>query len=238
MEVDNWITGRRGVSLPFTDECIPLASTPEHARELLFKAIQLGRTAGWRRFVSQGAGHLIPEVAAGQPLYFSHSLDLRKTPDQLFDLFSDANRRAIRKAERSHVVVEEATDCRALALYYELHCLSRKRFGLPPQPWSLFKQIHQHVLARGLGFILLARHEGRAIAGAVFCHSGSHAVFKFGASDLAYQAVRPNNLILWEAIQRLISKGAEKFSLGRTSLANEGLRRFKLSWGSTENKSW
>src|SRR5688572_23107710 len=238
MEVDSWITGRRGVSLPFTDECVPLGSGPDQARELLFKAIQLGRERGWRSFGSHGGGRLIAEVAAGHPSYFNHSVDLRKTPGQLFDSFSEANRRAIRKAQRSGVKVEMATDIEALSTYYQLHCLSRKSFGLPPQPWRLFQAMYHHVLKQNLGFILLARHEGRTIAGAVFCHSGNHAVFKFGASDRRHQPLRPNNLILWEAIQRLGVKGIETFSLGRTSLANDGLRRFKLSWGSTENTLW
>jgi hypothetical protein len=238
MEVNSWITGRRGVSLPFTDECLPLASSPEAARELLWQAIRLGEERGWRYFASKGGGSLIPEAAVGQPSYFSHSLNLQRSADALFDGFSEANRRAIRKAQRAKVSLVMATDLDSLKCYYRLHCLTRKRFGLPPQPWRLFQQIHRHVLTKDLGFILLARHEERTIAGAVFCYSGKHAVFKFGASDRDFQIHRPNNLILWEAVQKLAAKGFETLSLGRTSTANEGLRRFKLSWGSTEHRMW
>jgi hypothetical protein len=72
------------------------------------------------------------------------------------------------------------------------------------------------------------------VAGAVFFHKGSKAVYKFGASDERFQHLRPTNLIFWEAISHLARQGIESLHFGRTSLENEGLRRFKLSWGTTE----
>jgi hypothetical protein len=42
------------------------------------------------------------------------------------------------------------------------------------------------------------------------------------------------NLVMWEAIKTLVQRGADTLHLGRTSMENEGLRRFKLSWGSEE----
>lgn len=238
MEINSWITGRRGVSLPFTDECLPLASNSDQARDLIMRAIQIGRERRWRYFASQGSGSLFPYLASGSPSYYGHSLDLQKSVSELFGKFSEANRRAIRKAEKAGIALEMSTDLQSLAVYYLLHCQTRKRFGVPPQPWELFRQIHRHVLDKQLGFVQLARQRGRPIAGAVFCHSGHHAVFKFGASDPANQALRPNNLILWEAIRWFAEKGFATLSLGRTSTTNEGLRRFKLGWGSTEHKVW
>ena len=46
--------------------------------------------------------------------------------------------------------------------------------------------------------------------------------------------MRPNNLVLWEAIKLCERNGLERVHLGRTSLANHGLRRFKLGFGSRE----
>ena len=37
MEVDSWLTGRRGISLPFTDECEPLYPDAESFKNLLQK---------------------------------------------------------------------------------------------------------------------------------------------------------------------------------------------------------
>jgi hypothetical protein len=39
---------------------------------------------------------------------------------------------------------------------------------------------------------------------------------------------------MWEAIRRLARHGARTLDMGRTSVGNEGLRRFKLNWGVRE----
>jgi hypothetical protein len=40
--------------------------------------------------------------------------------------------------------------------------------------------------------------------------------------------------VMWEAIKLLIADGVSTLHLGRTSLDNPGLRRFKRSWGTME----
>jgi len=74
-----------------------------------------------------------------------------------------------------------------------------------------------------------------AIAGAVFLHFGSQAIYKYGASEKENQHLRPNNLIMWEAIRHYCEKGFKTISLGRTELENEGLLQFKRGWGALES---
>ena len=70
----------------------------------------------------------------------------------------------------------------------------------------------------------------------MFFKLGRHAVYKFGASDERVQALRGNNLAMFEGIKYLAEEGAETLHFGRTDKENEGLRRFKLSWGATEEE--
>src|SRR6185437_450145 len=105
------------------------------------------------------------------------------------------------------------------------------------QPFAFFANIHRHVISKKLGTVALARHEGKAIAGAVYFNFGGKAIYKFGASDEACQQLRGNNLVMWEAIKFHARKGCRALHLGRTSLANEGLRRFKLGWGAREERT-
>ena len=44
------------------------------------------------------------------------------------------------------------------------------------------------------GFVALASYSNRVVAGAVFFHFGSKAIYKYGASDRNYQHLRANNL--------------------------------------------
>ncbi len=59
-------------------------------------------------------------------------------------------------------------------------------------------------------------------------------LYKYGASDKRFQALRANNLVMWQGIQFLAHNGAGKLHFGRTEQENEGLRRFKLSWNTQE----
>jgi hypothetical protein len=122
----------------------------------------------------------------------------------------------------------------ALRDFYNLHILTRRRHGVPPQPWAFFRSIQEEILDRQLGFVVSARRAGRCLAAAVYFSWGTSALYKFGASNLRSLHLRPNHLVMWEAIKLLIADGVSTLHFGRTSPDNPGLRRFKLSWGTRE----
>lgn len=231
MEVDSWATGRRGVSLPFTDLCEPIGSSSvdlidavmTHARERNWKSCEF-------RGGRPGNGHAVASNS-----YFGHTLDLRHDESALFAMASSATRRAVRKAQKSSVTIQFAHSPESVREFYGLLCETRRRLGVPPQPFSFFANIQRHVLATGQGCVVLARHDGKAIAGAVFFHAGKIALYKFGASTEAMQHLRGNNLVMWSAIEWHAKMGFETLDFGRTSVSNEGLRDYKLSWGATEH---
>jgi CelD/BcsL family acetyltransferase involved in cellulose biosynthesis len=233
LEVASRLTGRRGVSLPFTDSCAPLVFD-ECDPAIVFENLHaLARERSWKYFEIRGrlASHL---PAAPSVTYLGHSLDLRAGPDVLFERFASPVKRAIRKAERSSLTVRLTASEEAIREFYRLHVRTRRRHGLPPQPFSFFRNIHREVIKPGFGFIVLANRGSTAVAAAVYLHMGSNAVYKFGASDEQYQDLRPNNLVMWHAIQHLARNDVEVLHLGRTSRENDGLRRFKLAWGTRE----
>ena len=106
--------------------------------------------------------------------------------------------------------------------------------GLPPQPFYFFKDIYKHILSLKKGFVVLAVFNERPVAGAVYFHIGGKAIFKYGASDRNYQHLRPNNLVMWEAIKWYARNGFKHFSFGRTEPENTGLLQFKQGWGPRE----
>jgi hypothetical protein len=233
MEVRSWLTGRRGVSLPFTDAVEPLGSDPESVRRLLSRAREIGRQRDWRYLEIRGGKSFFPDGPASTQ-FFRHELALSENSAAVFARFDSPVQRAIRKSEKSAITIEFAQSDAAMREFYGLLCQTRQRHGVPPQPYGFFSQIQQSVLAANLGWVVLARHHNRAVAGGVYFHFARGAIYKFGASDLAFQHLRANNLVMWHAIQRY---GAEKFvtlDFGRTSLTNAGLRRFKLGWGTLE----
>ncbi len=233
MAVNSWLTGRRGVGLPFTDECAPLVAEPCELAPLFARAMAHGRQSGWKYLEIRGGRALLGDVPPSTA-FFGHSLDLRLGEIQLFARTDTAVRRAVRKAEQSNLTVTVAQDLPSLRTFYALMCQTRKRHGLPAQPFGFFANIHRHILSRNQGQIVLAWLGSTPVAGAVFFHFGQSAIYKFGASDERLQHLRANNLVMWEAIKWHAQRGFASLDFGRTSLANTGLRKFKLSWGTVE----
>ncbi|GAB4390626.1 MAG: hypothetical protein Kow0025_23940 [Thermodesulfovibrionales bacterium] len=230
MEVRSVITGKRGVSLPFSDHCEPMASDGGEFRELFEAAARFGGSSGWRYLEIRGSNEFLSHVPH-HCYYYGHSLDLRGGEGRIYAGLRDSNRRSIAKAEREGVEVSIGRSRGDLAEYYRLHCITRRRHGLPPQPEGFFRSVQGHIMDRGAGAVALARHGGRTVAGAVFFRLGKKAFFKYGASDYAYQRLRPNNLVMWEAIRWLAAEGMVSLCLGRTEPGNRGLERFKSGWG-------
>ena len=94
--------------------------------------------------------------------------------------------------------------------------------------------LHDEAIARGFGFVALAKKDSHPIAGAVFLRFGGKAMYKFSALEFANQSFRGSNLVMWEAIKTLCETGCNRLHLGRTDMADQSLRRFKLGWGTTE----
>jgi len=233
MEVDSWLTGRRGVALPFTDECAPLCQDANAFAQLFQAAVDYAKSRHWKYLEIRG-GRKFSDSAVASTSFWGHQLELGRDEEAVFSRVESSVRRAVRKAKKSGVMVEFRQDAAALRAFYDLLCLTRRKHGVPPQPWAFFASIQRHILAAGQGWVVLARYENIPVAGAVFFHFGKTALFKYGASDESRQEIRANNLVMWEAIDRYGKEGFSTLDFGRTSKDNDGLRRFKLSWGSSE----
>ena len=165
-----------------------------------------------------------------------HVIDLEPGVETIFRDFQSATQRNLRRAERAGLQITFDNSLESMRTFYSLHSLTRRRHGLPPQGFRFFENIARHVLAHGHGFIVTAWLGKMAVAAAVYFHQGRNAIFKFGASDYAFQHLRPNNLVMWEAIKHYVANGFTSLHLGRTSVANEGLRRYKLGFGAREER--
>jgi CelD/BcsL family acetyltransferase involved in cellulose biosynthesis len=234
MEVRSSFTGRRGVCLPFSDFCSPLLFDKAEAGPVLDKLSELGRERNWKYFELRGGQEALPAAAVPATQFYGHQLPLSGSSEELLARLASPVRRAIRKAEKSGVHVQVTRTRDAILEFYRLHIRTRRRHGLPPQPLSFFLNIYEEIVKAGQGFVVLAKRGSRFLAAAVFFQFGKNSVYKFGASDELFQEFRGSNLVMWEAIRLLLRDGASMLHFGRTSLDNDGLRRFKLGWGTVE----
>jgi len=233
MEVNSLLTGKRGISLPFTDFCpvmCPDQSLFDHA---LQKIIRYGKNAGWK-YVEFRSGEKLSKYSPAYKFFYTHQLELCREHDDIFRSFKGNTRRNIRKAAKSGLTIEFSHKLDAVKSFYKLHCITRKRHGVPPQPFNFFENIHKHVISKAKGIVITAKHENRPIAVAIFFYFGRQAIYKYGASDFKYQALRANNLVMWEAIKYFSKRRFITFHFGRTEPENKGLFQFKRGWGTKE----
>lgn len=233
MEVKSILTGRRGVSLPFSDYCVPIIHEKRHFENILNDIIKYGTKRRWKYVELRGGNEFLDTISPASWFYW-HTLDLGRDADTIFRGFKGSTRRNIKKAIRENVQVHISHSLDSVREFYRLNAITRKHHGLPPQPFFFFKNVHKHIISRGKGFVVLASFGGRNIAEAVYFHFGRKAIYKYGASERSFQNKRPNNLVMWEAIKWYSEKGFESFSFGRTEPENNGLLQFKRGWGTRE----
>jgi CelD/BcsL family acetyltransferase involved in cellulose biosynthesis len=228
-EVGSAWRGRRLVALPFSDLGAPVGA-PAAISAILAMVVGGAQQHAWRTVEVRGA--------VVQPVDFTtvthNDLYLLPLDRSLCDLvrgFSDSVRWGRKRALRDGVTVARASSEAALTEFYRLHQLTRRKLGVPVQPWRFFELLWREFFARDAGFVVQATAAGRAIASAVFLRHGSRLYYKFSASDPRALASQPNSLVLWNAIEWAHAAGLTEIDLGKTVRENTGLVRFKRSWG-------
>jgi Acetyltransferase (GNAT) domain len=238
MEVNSILTGKRGVSLPFTDHCEPLLFERPASNELIpslaARLIEYGKEASWSSIELRFGSAPCREPIPSSYVCYGHTVGLSENDDEMFAALRNSTRRNIKKATHAGVETRISHSMSDLKEFYHLNCLTRKDHGLPPQPLRFFEKVHEHILSKGKGIVALAKHEGACIAGAVYFHLGDQVIYKYGASNRTYQHLRANNIVMWEAIRWYARNGFRGLNLGRTEKENEGLLQFKRGWNVKE----
>ncbi len=123
-------------------------------------------------------------------------LDLSGGPDPIFAKCSD--RAAIRAARRSGITVREASP-EDIPDYYQILSAWSTAKGLPCAPLSYYQDLFR---LRNNRRLFAAFYEGRMIAGSVFRFlPGGLAEYSANSSRSQLQKLRPNDLLLWTAIE-------------------------------------
>lgn len=235
MEVKNIFQKKNAVSIPFADFCEPIIFSDDTQSSVFKQIFDYGKIKGWHTIEFRGPIH--NHFNAKPTLeFFHHSINLLKTEEQLFNSLTKMTQRNIIKSQKCNLRYEISTTFDSVKKYYQIHCITRKNLGVPPQPFSFFVNIFEHILKEKKGFIIFAYHKDIVIAGQIYFVYCKKALFKFGASIKKYQNTKPNNFLIWETIKWLKRNKIEYLSLGRTDLWNEGLRKFKNGWGASETR--
>lgn len=232
-EVRSWLTGRRLVSLPFSDHCEPLSNDPQEVDAVLTHVRHDVEQGRYRALELRPHSTPGDEVRSFQPECRAvlHRLDLTAPADQLLRSFhKDCIQRKIRRAEREHLTCEEGTSEQQLKDFYRLMTMTRRRHGLPPQPLQWFRAL---IAAFGPSLkIRIARKDTAAVASIVTLSHRQTMVYKYGCSDASASKYGGTQMLFWQAIQEAKASGQNQLDMGRSDLDDPGLSVFKEHWGS------
>ena len=232
--VRSLLTGTRLSALPFSDACpllLARGASPSTADAL----IDALRDEQLRHDLKLEVRDWLPHLGGGPgERFYHHVLKLGPNVGAVEAGFSKSQvQRGIKKARREEVTIERAISRAALDDFYRLHVQTRRRQGVPTQPRRFIRRF-ETLFEDGLGFVLVARWQGKAIAGAVFLAFNGNLIYKYGASQQEHLGKRPNNLLFMEAIRWGCENGMRQLDFGRTDIDNDGLRAFKRAWGAEE----
>jgi len=142
--VNSWLTGKRLVSLPFSDHCEPLADDKADLHSVL-SALEQELRYGRFLYVEIRPIRKIEYASSfycSSHAYCLHQLDLKPDLDTLFSGFhKDSTQRKVRRAESEGLIYEEGRRESLLDIFYRLLLLTRRRHGLPPQPRTWFQNL-------------------------------------------------------------------------------------------------
>ena len=232
--VDSWLTGRRLVSLPFSDHCEPLCDSVEDVNFLIRYLQTRLEHQGWKYLELRpinGNFSQTPDGIGFVPAtrYFLHTLSLSPDLNELFrGLDRDSVQRRIRRAEQAGLVEKCGRSDDLLKDFYSLFVITRGRHRLPPTPYAWFRNLIQ---CQGKALeIHLAYQDETPVAAILTLKFRDVVYYKYGCSDARFNRYAGIPWLLWKAIVAGKSNGAMEFDMGRTEEDNAGLLAFKNHW--------
>jgi hypothetical protein len=234
--VESWLTGRRLVSLPFSDHCEPLVDTVEDQDILTAALMRKVEDERWsylelRPLESFDVATSLPRT---EVTYAFHQLDLWPDIDTIFSSFhKSSTQRKIRRAEREGLSYREGTTPDLMDDFFRLFTLSRKRQGLAPQSKKWFANLME---CFGDAFkVRVALKADVAVAAMITIRHKDTLTYKYGCSDPHFNRMGSMHLLFWNAIQEAKFSGLRFLDFGRCDAGQEGLITFKNRWGARQS---
>jgi len=227
--------GRRLISVPFSDVCDPLVSSPE-AWNALFAQLQRHRAPIHLRCLDRTMAWRDARLAVSKRARW-HTLSLDAAPETLWDRLVGSTQRAIRRAAREGVVVRPLEGAAGLREFLALHVALRKqKYRLLAQPPAFFEAVARNFEKADAWFPLGAYLGDRLIAATIYLRWRDTLYYKFNASALDALHLRPNGLLVWAGMMLGRRLGCQALDLGPSDDNQPGLIRFKRQFGAEERE--
>ncbi len=164
-------------------------------------------------------GDMFSEMGYERTEHFTHLLQTNGDVGSLWHAYNKRVRGAVRKAEKSGVLVTDTESEAELAVFYEMYLNTVRRLGGTPKPLSLMRALMQRNLAK----LAVATYDGTIIAGLLYLHFNRTVTLWCEASVPAFLQYRPNNAIFHYIITWACEAGYDWMDFGASPPENKGL---------------
>jgi lipid II:glycine glycyltransferase (peptidoglycan interpeptide bridge formation enzyme) len=220
----------------------PVFDSDEAARAIVSALDERARSAGidWLRIVAYRSQERIAAAcrahgfAPSGGAWFDEQtslVDLSLDEQRLLEGMHKKSRYNVKYAVRQGVVVEAGGEADVEAFHRLLSGTASSK-AFPVLPAWYFSYLWRLFGTRGKLHLLVARHQGKAVAARIDTIVGDVACANWSAVERVKPDVKANYLVEWEAIRRAKAMGCRWLDVGGVSLdPSESVSQFKRAFG-------
>lgn len=176
---------------------------------------------------------IIEENSYAYEDYLNYLIDLSKTKEEIFRNFKRDKRRAINKAKRYELKIEEAQEKSLIPIFFEMLRETHKRGGFPLKDFSLYESIFNILVSKNLAKFVLAKYNNEYIAGRLILTYKDRIYDWYACSAKKYAYLHPNEFLVWNVLEWGSENGYHVFDFGGAGKPDEeySVRDFKKQFG-------
>ena len=223
VHIKSMLFGSSMTSLPFVNYAGVMADSPETGEELIRVAQEIARERRCGHVELRHTSRQFPNLPSKR-----HKVAMRlELGGSMWDRLDRKVRNQIRKAEKSGLTVERGGD-ELVDDFYDVFARNMRDLGTPVYSKRLFQEVLRVFPERAQ--IHIVRLSGRPVAAGMTYRTRTMVQLPWASAIRDYNALCPNVLLYWDAIQFAQQRFARVFDMGR-STPGEGTFKFKAQWG-------
>jgi hypothetical protein len=229
--INSWLTGRRLVSVPFSDHVALLVNEAHDLKFLLSHLRDRVEEENCKYVeIRPVTAYAVDPMFRESSVFHWHRLVLDDDIDAIFRSFhKSCVQRKIRRAIRERLEYTEGRSDKLIREFHRLLLPTQRRHHVPPQPFSWFQNLRD-CLGEKLK-VRIASKDGQPIAAMITLSYKQSMVYKYGCSDARYHNLGGVAFLFWKAIQEAKASDLAELDMGRSDLENVGLVTYKGHWG-------
>ncbi len=180
-------------------------------------------------------GQTLRDERIGQITYLPdvwHSeVDLQQ---RLMESFHKKTRTAIRKAQKSELVIRHTESMESLRQLAEMHHQNIQAVGGLEKPWLVFEAISK-IFTYDLDYrVYLAEKNSQIVAALLVFFYNRTVEYFTPATHEGFRIFQPMSLLIYQAMQDAVRRGCRRWNWGGTWLTQGGVYDFKNRWGAED----